>query len=180
MLVIVLLIVVGVPAALLAFAYAVGSVLPREHVAARRLRISPDAEPVWQRITDHPREPDWRRKLDAVERQPDRDGHPVWREVHGSSSMTFETVELTPPVRIVRRIADRGLPFGGAWTIEVAPATGGGTSVTVTEHGEVYNPVFRFVSRYVLGHTRTIDAYLEDLAASFGERAEPGPVFGVR
>jgi hypothetical protein len=39
----------------------------------------------------------------------------------------------------------------------------GGTTLTVVERGEVYNPVFRFVSRYVIGHTRTLDAYFADL-----------------
>ena len=33
----------------------------------------------------------------------------------------------------------------------------------ITENGEVYNPLFRFMSRFVFGHTATIDKYLEDL-----------------
>lgn len=33
---------------------------------------------------------------------------------------------------------------------------GAGTRVTITENGEVYNPLFRFVSRFLMGHTSTI------------------------
>ena len=32
--------------------------------------------------------------------------------------------------------------------------------MTITERGEVYNPIFRFVSRFVLGHEKTINTYL--------------------
>ena len=37
------------------------------------------------------------------------------------------------------------------------------TRVHLLRHGEVYNPLFRFVSRFIFGHHRTIDHYLEDL-----------------
>jgi hypothetical protein len=63
---------------------------------------------------------------------------------------------------VVSRIADRSLPFGGRWTFELSPAPGG-TLLRITEDGEVYNPIFRFVSRFVFGHDRTINGYLEDL-----------------
>ena len=55
---------------------------------------------------------------------------------------------------MVTRIADPHLPFGGTWTYEIAP-TETGSTLTITEKGEVYNPVFRFVSRYLQGYTAT-------------------------
>jgi hypothetical protein len=36
----------------------------------------------------------------------------------------------------------------------------------ITEQGEVYNPVFRFVSRFVIGQNRTIETYLRDLGTA--------------
>ena len=45
--------------------------------------------------------------------------------------------------------------------------------MTISERGEVYNPLYRFVSRFFIGHTRTIDAYLAELARSFGEEPTP-------
>ena len=69
-----------------------------------------------------------------------------------------------PPRRLVTRIADEDLPFGGTWTYRLEP-DGGGTRVTITEDGEVYNPVFRFVSRFVMGHDATLRTYLDDLEA---------------
>ena len=141
--------------------------LPRGHVAARRVRLRQPPEEVWTRIRDHAAEPGWRAKLDRVERLPDEGGRERWKEVQGRSPMTFETLEAVPPTRLARRIADEKLPFGGSWTIEV----GDDSSVVVTERGEVKHPLFRVISRFVIGHTRTIDGYLRDLATSFGEDA---------
>jgi hypothetical protein len=62
----------------------------------------------------------------------------------------------------VSRIADKKLPFGGTWTYELKAADRG-TALTIREDGEVYNPVFRFVSRYVFGHYATLDGYLKAL-----------------
>jgi hypothetical protein len=40
----------------------------------------------------------------------------------------------------------------------------------ITEDGEVYNPVFRFVSRFVMGHTATMDKYLADVGKAIDDR----------
>jgi hypothetical protein len=100
---------------------------------------------------------------------------PRWREIGKDGKITFETVESTAPTGLVTRIADLSLPFGGSWTYELEP-DGDGCVVTVTEHGQVRNPAFRFMSRFVLGHTATIDGYLTALGTRFGEQVEPGEV----
>ena len=61
------------------------------------------------------------------------------------------------------RIDSKSLPFGGTWTYEVQPEADGRSRLQITEDGEIYNPVFRFVSRFVIGQTRTINSYLEAL-----------------
>jgi hypothetical protein len=66
-------------------------------------------------------------------------------------------------------IADSTLPFGGKWTYELTPS-GTGTMLRITEDGEVYNPVFRFVSRFVMGHTATMDKYLADVGKAIDDR----------
>jgi hypothetical protein len=55
-----------------------------------------------------------------------------------------------------------------SWRRPLSPDDGG-CLLTVTEQGEVYNRFFRFMSRYVIGHTATIDAYLRSLGAGYGE-----------
>lgn len=47
------------------------------------------------------------------------------------------------------------------------------TTVTITENGEVSNILFRFMSRYIFGHTASIDTYLKALANHLGGSEMP-------
>jgi uncharacterized protein YndB with AHSA1/START domain len=143
----------------------VGALLPKEHVATRSVSLRQSPEAVWNQITSPPT---WRPDIQSYEELPARDGHRMWRETdrHGQV-ITYEAVEAAPPRRLVVRIADPKLPFGGTWTYAIAPEPSGST-LTITENGEVYNPVFRFVSRFVMGHTATIDSYMKALQSKLG------------
>ena len=68
-----------------------------------------------------------------------------------------------PPSLLVTRISDPKLPFGGSWTYRIEPAGTGESNLTITEDGEVYNIIFRFISRFVIGHYGTMDAFIRDL-----------------
>jgi hypothetical protein len=49
-----------------------------------------------------------------------------------------------------------------------------GSTVTITEDGEIYNSFFRFMSRYVIGYEGTMTKYLEDLDGYLVQQI-PGP-----
>lgn len=150
---------------------AVGLSIPRQHVASRTLKTKQPPEVVWQTITDYERQPSWRGDVKMVVRLPDREGRAVWREVYeGESPLTFETAEAIAPRRLVRVIVDEGGPFSGRWEYDIKP-DGAGSQLVITEHGEVPNPFFRFVSRFLLGHTHFMEKFQKDLAAKFGEEA---------
>lgn len=168
-----ILIVVGVVVAVVAAVVVIGLLLPKGHTATRSTRLGRSPETVWAALTDIDDYPTWRPGVRRVERLSDEDGRTRWREHGRDGKITFEMVESVAPSRLVTRIADPRLPFGGSWTYVVAP-TGGGSVLTVTEDGEVYNPVFRFVSRFVMGHTATMDKYLKALGAKFGEKVTVG------
>ena len=155
------ILILGVIVALVLLLVAVGYALPVAHVATRdaRLPVSPDR--VFAAIRDVERFPSWRSDVKAVEVLATSPAL-RWRERGSNGDIVFELEAADPPRRMVTRIADRSLPFGGAWTYELSPQEGG-TRVVITEHGEVYNPLFRFMSRFVFGHTATIERYLEDL-----------------
>ncbi|HEU4338734.1 MAG TPA: SRPBCC family protein [Planctomycetota bacterium] len=145
-----------------------GSLLPRGHSATRRATFRRPATEVWSAITDIDKFTTWRSDLASVERLPDRDGRPVWREKGRNGTMTLEQVESRPPSRFVGRIADKNLPFGGTWTYELTEAAGS-TTLAITEDGEVYNVVFRFMARFIFGYAATMEKYLRDLGKKFGE-----------
>ena len=165
---------VAVIAALIAIVVVVGMSLPQNHTAARTARLSQPPERVWEMVTNVAAYPEWRRGVTAVEQLPPHDDNMMWRETSGGDKLTFEAVTSDRPSHFVARISDRGLPFGGSWDYRIVP-DGGGSRLTITENGEVYNPVFRFVSRYIMGHTSTIDKYLTDIATKLGDTYTPSP-----
>ena len=142
-------------------------------MATRIGRYSQPPDAVWKVITDVEAMPSWREGLKSVQRLPDRNGLPAHVEVTSSGTILMETVEMIPPQKLVSRIADPKLPFGGTWTFEIAP-TGEGATLRITERGYVTNPFFRFMSRFVFGQTSTMESYLRSLAKKFGEEPRIG------
>ena len=125
-------------------------------------------EKIWEAITDAEAMPAWRKDLKSVKRLPDRDGKPAWVETSGFGDMPLYVETSEPPRKLVTRIADPNLPFGGTWTYEIAPAAGGAT-LRITERGEIRSAFFRFMARFLFGYTSTMETYLRDLGVKFGE-----------
>jgi hypothetical protein len=138
-----------------------GMQLPQQHVALQTSEFPQSPQQVWNVIFGPPT---WRPEVKRYELITP-DPHRKWIEYgrHGEK-MTFEVVEADPRRKLVTRIADPNLPFGGTWTYQIRP-TASGTSLTITEHGEIYNPVFRFVARNILGYNTAIDKYLKAMQA---------------
>lgn len=166
-----ILIVVGIIAGLIALVAVIGALMPKGHTASRSTVINQSPEVLWQTMTDCAAFPAWRTDVKAVEVLPDRDGRKVWREDGTNGRMTLEAIEASPPSRLVLKIADPDLPFGGTWTYELQ-ATGAGSRVTITEDGEVYNPIFRFIGRVFFDPAASIETYLKALGKKYGEDVE--------
>jgi len=162
-------IIVGGLAALVALMAAVGALLPKSHVATQAATFRNQPAQLWQAITNVPRFPAWRKDVKQVIASPGADARAGWTEVwpHGER-VPIEVREWTPPVRLETRIAAPDLPFGGTWAYVLTP-TSAGTELRITENGEVYNPLFRFLSKFVFGHTTTMRTYLLALGKSLGE-----------
>ncbi|HWY77525.1 MAG TPA: SRPBCC family protein [Verrucomicrobiae bacterium] len=151
----------------------VGWLLPRDHLATRFGRYHQPPEAIRSAITDVDAMPSWREGLRSVQHLPDRNGLPAHLETTSSGKVPMETLEMTAPQKLVTRIADPKLPFGGTWTFEIAPAPEGAT-LRITERGYVTNPFFRFMSRFVFRETSTMEIYLKSLAKKFGEEPRIG------
>jgi hypothetical protein len=145
----------------------IGALLPVRHYAARKARIGQTPEAIYSVLAGPS---GWRMDVKASGALPEKNGRKQWweQDKHGQK-IAYELVEDSPPTRRVVRIADAGLPYGGTWTVEIAPQAAGGSEVRVAEAGEVYNVFFRFLSRFVFGYTGSIEGYLRDLGKKFGE-----------
>ncbi len=147
----------------IATAYFIGLSLPESHIVSRAATFQAPPEALFALIAGPQ---DWRIRSEPVPAAP---GTPrQWREISRHGAILFEEVKSDPPRLYEMRIADPGLPFGGTWTFELSPRDGG-TRVRITEHGIVHSPLFRFISHFIVGHTRTIEAYLRGMAEKLGK-----------
>ncbi|HEV7921356.1 MAG TPA: SRPBCC family protein [Thermoanaerobaculia bacterium] len=156
------LIIIGSLVALLVMAGAVlaliGSRLPRHHVATCSQHFASPPAAVYAAIHDFASYGKWRKDVKRVELL----SATRFREHGARGSVTYEVMEDVAGRKLVTRIVDLDLGYSGSWTHELEP-DGGGTLLRITENGEVSNPLFRFLSRFVFGQTATMDAYLAAL-----------------
>jgi len=132
--------VVGGLVLLIAVIAAIGATLPRNHTASRTLRVRRPPQDAWTAIT----------------------------QAMSTSDVPVDILESDPPRKLVSKVKETEKMFGGTWTVAIAPVDGGST-LTITEDGWVGNPLFRFVSRFVMGHHATLDGMLTNVAKQFGE-----------
>ena len=170
----VILIIVGILVGLVALMWIIGALLPKEHVASRMASYKQPPEKIWEAITNAEAMPSWRKDVKSVKRLPEKDGKPAWVETSSMGEMPLQVEVWEPQRRLVCRIADPKLPFGGTWTYELTPADGG-TTLRITENGEVYPALFRFMSRFIFSYTATMESYLKALGTKFGEEVTPQP-----
>jgi hypothetical protein len=151
-----LIVIVAVPVAVLL----VGAALPKGHVASRSIVVKHDPQSVYAVVRDIASQPQWRSDVQRMEML----GATSFREHGKHGAVTYAIDEDQPPHKLVTRIVDQNLGYSGRWTyaFDAAPE---GTRVTITENGEVSNLLFRFMSRFVFGHTATIEKYLSALEA---------------
>ena len=154
--------VVGSLVVLVLIVVGIGYALPQSHVATREVTVPAPPGELFALIATPADYPKWRSGVDSVELLPSEGGKERFRELGDNGPLLMRVEERVPDTRLVTVIADSTLPFGGKWTYQVTPS-GSGTTLRITEDGEVYNPVFRFMARFVFGHTATMEKYLADV-----------------
>ena len=152
----------------------IGACLPRTHRATRTALFHRTPVELFGVIHDFAAMSSWRSGLTGVEILPPVDGHASFRELTARRPITYVVLEDRPPTRLVTRIADDNLPFGGAWTYEITPEAGG-SRLRITEDGEIRNTLFRLLARFVFGYTGTMETYLKDLGRKVRESVKIEP-----
>jgi hypothetical protein len=165
----ILLLVVASIVLLLLAVVVISALLPKRHVVARSASYRVSPEQLFSLIAGPQ---NWRPDVLKCEAVPGDRGREFMRETtRDGETITYELLDRTPPKSLKRRIATENLPYSGTWTYSLQ-SDREITTVRITEDGEVYNPAFRFISRFVLGHTRTMDAYLRALGKATGQEVE--------
>lgn len=160
---------------LIAAMVVIGYSLPKSHVVARAISLHQKPEVVFALISNFKDAASWRPEVKQVEILPSSPNAIVFREISKHSDLTMEATQIQPPGRLVTQITGKDLPFGGVWIYEIT-STAEGCRLNITERGEIYNPFFRFMSRFFLGYNGTLETYLQNVRAKFAETSpvEPG------
>jgi hypothetical protein len=156
-----ILIVIALLILVAGFIYLMGALMPIKHQSVVESQLPTTPEILWKALTTHAEYKSWRRgikELKAVD-----DYH--WSELnaHGDT-VNYRADWVEQNRKLLTVILNKDLPYGGQWEFEITK-TDAGSHLRITENGEVYNPLFRFMSKYVFGHDATLKAYITDLQA---------------
>jgi len=168
------LILLAIVVALVLVVLIIGAALPRNHVVSRHVFLHRSPGEVYETVRNFSAAPSWRPDLERVEIIPTGDDHVRFREQGKQGTVTYDLIEDRPNEKIVTRIADQGLGYSGSWTYTFQ-SEADGTRLEITEAGEVSNILFRFMSRFVFGHTATMKKHLAALGRKFGQEVSLQP-----
>ncbi|MEE2657259.1 MAG: hypothetical protein VX733_02065 [Candidatus Latescibacterota bacterium] len=133
--------------------YIIGALLPVRHEVALRTVLDAPPQHVLELISEAPM-------------------HSGWRSEVSGDKPPLEAASAIARERLVTRIIDDDLPFGGTWTFVVEPS-GAGTRLTITERGEVYHPVIRALHHVIHDPEEMIRTYLRTLKRQLSGVEEP-------
>jgi len=172
-------IILALFSAFVGLAFVLGSRLPRDHVATVRAKYRVQPEAIWALISDPRGARAWRKDLKSVEVLPLVDGKLAWREESGGGTVNFAMTDWDPPRRMTTRITSNDLPYGGQWEFSLVPSDEE-TELSITERGFVKPALFRFMARFFLGFTSSLEGYHRALGARLGEPVSPEVVSSGR
>ena len=151
----------------------IGTSLPIEHHASCSATYAKPIRYLFTAVADDAASASWRPGIVSAVLISGSGPTAVWRETdtHGGA-ITYRTIAYSNNDKLARSIDFvPGMQFGGTWTYVISPgpvAIGHEPTrvnrVTLIEDGDIYNPFFRFLARYVFGYTHNMETYLVDLA----------------
>lgn len=165
--------IVAVLAALIIIMVFIGRSLPEKHTASQTRSFASSPDDVWKVVTNVSEWKSWRKGVkEAAMRGPD-----TFLEKGSNGDVEYRISNSVAGVSHTTTIITKDLPYGGAWHY-VFEKEGSGCKLTITENGEVYNPFFRFMSKYIFGHDGTLKTYMNDLQAALRQPRAAGSVSG--
>ncbi|TGM10234.1 polyketide cyclase [Leptospira barantonii] len=147
--------------------YGIGATLPVEHSSSLERVFKTSPSTIYSMIRDFKQYPTWRPNLKNIEEI----SPTSWKETDSHKEiMTYSFIRDQKNTLIESKIMDEDKPFGGSWTFELS-SVDGGTKLKITENGKVFSPVFRFFSKFVFGHTATMETYFDFMEKEVQRRA---------
>ena len=85
--------------------------------------------------------------------------------------MIWETVEIFPLHRFIRRIVDEKASYSITWAVEIREV-GEVTLLSVSEEGQIDNRIMRFIAKYLSNNAVNIDRYISSVGIKLGVKVE--------
>jgi len=150
--------------------YVYGSSQPEEHEVLAYVDVPVSVDEAYALLSDLEARPSWRPRVDRIGRiHDDGEGRQVWRELdHGGDRFDLKVMALTPPHEVVFATASpEQIGYDAVWTWHLR-ATDTGSLVTLTEVGEIDNPLWRGIFYLRSGPEETVLSELQLLSTRFG------------
>ena len=162
----IVLITLGIIVGIIILMVLIGYVTPVKHTASVTEELKLPDHKLYKLLINFKNYPKWRTELKGVKVISESE----WVEVSKFGEMALSFTELVENKKIVGSIVpDKSLQFGGSWTYDLQATGSKTTKLTVTENGEVYSPLFRFVSKYIMGHKGTLKRFMKNLQDEIGD-----------
>ena len=136
-----ILIIGAVLVGLILLIVVVGMTRPSHHVAQTRGKYDKPPMDVWRVVSDYDRWSEWNPEIKSVTPLPEQNGRRMINVVGSWGTAPTVIAAWNPPSKL-RTEMDAG-SFSGSWSYEMTPTGDGGTLLTITEEGDVGNPIFR-------------------------------------
>lgn len=154
-----ILLLVCILIVLIAMIYLIGSLMDVKHVATIERKLKMGSDETWIVLTNYKEYTSWRNGIKEL--TIDSTNHWTEKNSHGDN-VSYQLEVVDDKRTFITRIINKDLAYGGYWEFSISPLQDG-CLVKITENGEVFNPIFRFMAKYFFGHETTLKNYMRDL-----------------
>jgi hypothetical protein len=157
----------GILIVFIAIIYLIGSLMDVKHVASIKREFKKiSADEILSVITNYKEYASWRSGLKEL--TVDSVNHWTEKNSHGDK-VSYRLEMGDEKGKLITRILNKDLAYGGFWEFT---SIDDGCSIKIVENGEVYNPLFRFMAKYIFGHETTLKNYMNDLEEKLNSKTE--------
>ncbi|KAG1468185.1 hypothetical protein G6F56_003984 [Rhizopus delemar] len=161
--------------------YAIGLLLPPEHIVTRSTKYKTTAEIVWTILTSVEDYPAWRSNIGQVTVEDDEGDFNKYEEKDRTEFVEYNTkkdkrtavthIEQEVERKLLRVVEEKSTledhppTFTGSWSFVIEPLESErAILLKITEQGVIKKPMVRGLNKLIFGYHRRIDRFMKDLA----------------
>lgn len=147
-----------------------GYTIPETHTASVSEYFANKKPPdIWKVIIEHELYPSWHEDVYAIKDLPPKNDYKSWKEVDANGNTVPYIIEShSPNVQLIIQSDDDSLDFSVKRTYDIIPENDGkGTTLKITEEGQIHNFLFRVIAHFLTGHTSDMDTFLRSMKNKF-------------